>query len=111
VPPGAAADGRLAKRDFHIELDAGTVTCPAGETAAIRTEPSGQRRVHFSKHVCGDCLLRERCTTKRGDRQVLIAPDEVSRPGFDGDLETRISFLERGTPSDATTQEVSRRAA
>ena len=76
VPPGAAMPGRLAKRDFHIDLDAGTVTCPAGHVTQIRTEPSGQRRAHFSKHVCGDCPLRERCTTKRGDRTVLIAPDE-----------------------------------
>lgn len=76
VPPGAAMQGRLAKRDFDIDLDAGTVTCPAGQVAAIRTEPSGQRRAHFSKRVCTSCPLRGRCTTARGDRQVLIAPDE-----------------------------------
>ncbi len=76
VPPGATIEGRLAKRDFLIDLDAGTVTCPAGEVAAIRTEPSGQRRARFSKRVCQSCSLRDRCTTARGDRQVLIAPDE-----------------------------------
>lgn len=76
VPPGAAMQGRLAKRDFHIDLDAGTVTCPAGQLAQIRTEPSGQRRAHFSKRLCQSCPLRDRCTTARGDRQVLIAPDE-----------------------------------
>ena len=76
VPPGAAMDGRLAKRDFHIDLDAGTVTCPAGQVTQIRTEPSGQRRAHFSKRLCHSCSLRDRCTTKRGDRHVLIAPDE-----------------------------------
>jgi transposase len=76
VPPGAAMEGRLAKRDFHIDLDAGTVTCPAGQVAQIRTEPSEKRRAHFSKHACDGCPLRERCVTKRGDRTVLIAPDE-----------------------------------
>jgi transposase len=76
VPPGATMDGRLAKRDFHIDLDAGTVTCPAGQTAAIRTEPSGQRRAQFSKRVCSGCPLRDRCTTKRGDRTIQVAPDE-----------------------------------
>jgi transposase len=76
VPPGAAMEGRLAKRDFHIDLDAGTVTCPAGEIASIRTEPSGQRRAQFSKRVCAGCALRERCTSKRGDRTILIAADE-----------------------------------
>jgi hypothetical protein len=76
VPPGPATGERLAKRDFEIDLEAGTVTCPAGHTASIRTEPSGQRRAHFSAHVCRGCPLRERCTSSRGDRQILIAPDE-----------------------------------
>lgn len=76
VPPGPAMQGRLAKRDFDIDLDAGTVTCPVGEVAPIRTEPSGQRRARFSKRVCRSCTLRDRCTTARGDRQVVIAPDE-----------------------------------
>jgi hypothetical protein len=76
LPPGATKDGRLTKRDFAVDLDAGTVTCPAGNAAVIRTEPSGQRRAHFSKQLCGGCPLRARCTTARGDRQILIAPDE-----------------------------------
>jgi hypothetical protein len=76
VPEGHAKPGRLAKRDFHIDLAAGTVTCPAGHTAHVRTEPSGQRRAVFSKRVCDGCPLRARCTTARGDRQILIAPDE-----------------------------------
>ena len=76
VLEGSVKEGRLAKRDFHIDLDAGTVTCPAGQTAQVATEPSGQRRARFSKRVCDGCALRERCTTARGDRQILIAPDE-----------------------------------
>jgi hypothetical protein len=76
LPPGSSQDGRLAKRDFAVDLDARTVTCPAGHAAAIRTEPSGQRRAHFSKRLCDHCPLRARCTTARGDRQILIAPDE-----------------------------------
>jgi len=76
VPEGHAKAGRLAKRNFHIDLTTGTVTCPAGHTAPIRTEPSGQRRAIFSKRVCAGCPLRACCTTARGDRQILIAPDE-----------------------------------
>jgi hypothetical protein len=77
VPEAPIAEGRLAKRDFHVDLHAGTVTCPAGQVAAIRTEPSGRRRARFSKRVCDDCPLRDRCVSPaRGDRQVLIAPDE-----------------------------------
>lgn len=76
VPEGHVKEGRLAKRDFHVDLAAGTVTCPAGHHAAIRSEPSGQRRARFSRRVCGACPLRARCITARGDRQILIAADE-----------------------------------
>jgi hypothetical protein len=47
-----------------------------GTPATIRSEPSGQRRAHFPQGLCDACPLRERCTTARGDRQILIAPDE-----------------------------------
>jgi hypothetical protein len=74
---GHVADGRLGKRDFVVDLEAGTVVCPAGQTAAIRTEPSGQRRARFAKAGCDTCALRERCVSPaNGSRQILIAPDE-----------------------------------
>ena len=77
VPQAPVKDGRLGKRDFDIDLAAGTVTCPAGKTAQIRTEPSGARRASFAKTICSGCPLRDRCVAPaRGDRQVLIAPDE-----------------------------------
>jgi transposase len=75
---GAIRPGRLGKRDFRIDLDAETVTCPAGQTAAIRTEPAGARRARFAKPACDRCRLRDRCVSPvRGDRAVLLAPDEA----------------------------------
>jgi hypothetical protein len=77
VPEAAAKDDRLVKRDFGIDLAAGTVTCPAGQTAPIRTAPSGQRRARFAKGVCDACPLRDRCVAPgRGRREILLAPDE-----------------------------------
>ncbi len=77
VPEAPRKPGRIAKHEFAIDLAAGTVTCPAAQTAAIRTEPSGARRATFSKGVCADCRLRDRCAgPARGARQVQIAPDE-----------------------------------
>lgn len=77
VPEAPGRPGRLVKRDFQIDLTAGTVTCPAGQTAVIRTEPSGQRRATFAKTVCAGCPLRERCVAPAsGARQVLIVPGE-----------------------------------
>jgi hypothetical protein len=77
VPEAPGKPGRLTKRDFQIDLKAGTVSCPAGNVAPIRTEPSGQRRAAFAKALCDACPLRERCVAPaRGTREVLIAPDE-----------------------------------
>jgi len=77
LPPGTVKPGRLGKRDFEIDLVAGTVTCPAGQSAQIRTAPSGQRRARFAKRVCDSCPLRDRCVAPaNGSRELLIAPDE-----------------------------------
>ncbi len=77
VPEAPVLEGRLAKRDFRIDFDTGTVTCPAGQVAEIRTEPSGQRRASFAKAGCDRCPLRAQCVSPaRGTRQVLLAPDE-----------------------------------
>jgi hypothetical protein len=77
VPEAPVKEGRLAKRDFEIDLAAGTVAGPAGQVAEIRTEPSGTRRASFPKAACGGCPLRSRCVQPgRGVRQVEIAPKE-----------------------------------
>jgi hypothetical protein len=78
LAPGIAKPGRLAKRDFHVDLDAATVTCPAGETAPIRTEPKGARRARFAKAACDRCALRDRCVQPAGGvKAVLLAPEEA----------------------------------
>lgn len=76
VPEAPVAEGRLGKRDFHIDTDAGTVTCPAGHVAAIRAEPSGRRRASFAKAVCDGCPLRAGCVNARGGRSIEIEAHE-----------------------------------
>jgi hypothetical protein len=76
VPDGLVKEGRLAKRDFRVDLAAGTVGCPGGELTIIRTEPSGRRRATFAKAGCDACSLRERCVKSDGRRDILIAPEE-----------------------------------
>jgi transposase len=74
---GMPQPGRLGKRDFAVDLDAGTVTCPAGKIAQIRTEPKGTRRARFAKPACDRCDLRDRCVQPAsGCKSVLLAPDE-----------------------------------
>jgi hypothetical protein len=77
LAPGMTKPGHFGKRDFDVDLDAGTVTCPAGRTAPIRTEPKGARRARFAKAGCDACELRDRCVQPgRGIKAILLAPDE-----------------------------------
>jgi len=76
VPEAPVKEGRLPKRAFEIDLEAGTVTCPAGQVAPIRTEPSGTRRAGFATQACQACPLKERCCPTQRRRQILIASEE-----------------------------------
>ena len=62
--------GRFAKEDFHIDLENGKVTCPAGHSTTVlhkvkhRTAKGSvfnNKAYQFSAAQCGVCPLRERC--------------------------------------------------
>jgi transposase len=77
LAPGAVKPGHFGKRDFEIDLSAGLVRCPAGQSATIRTEPAGQRRASFAKSVCDSCPSRARCVAPgRGRRSIQIEAHE-----------------------------------
>jgi hypothetical protein len=75
VPPAVNRDGRFSKDDFDIDLEAGTVTCPAGQTADIRFDDDGGGIAGFGK-VCATCPLAEHCTTNKAGRTITIHPNE-----------------------------------
>ena len=69
--PGRPNRKHFPKEDFHIDLEAGTCTCPAGNVTR-RIRPLGTRtaatgRTHqlkafqFDGAVCGVCPLRTQC--------------------------------------------------
>jgi hypothetical protein len=68
-PPNAPA-GRFAKDQFGIDLTAGTVTCPAGQTAPLRQVKDGHI-AHFGQ-ACQGCPLAERCTTSTDGRSIHV---------------------------------------
>ena len=77
VPEAPVREGRLGKHDFHIDLEAGTVTCPAGQVAKIHAQPAGARAAVFRGSVCRDCALRDRCLGPRSSfRSIQLAPEE-----------------------------------
>ena len=67
--PNAPA-GRYAKDAFQIDLEAGTVTCPAGQTAPLRAIKDGHI-AHFG-HACRSCPLAERCTASTSGRSIHV---------------------------------------
>jgi transposase len=81
APAAVAPGGRFTKADFTIDVQAGTVTCPAGHTVAPRrrgTTRRGPERVQFRfpAKLCGSCPLRERCTTSSRGRAIEVGPHE-----------------------------------
>lgn len=57
----ARPTGKFSKDDFTIDLDAETVTCPAGATAPIVRADDGSGAARFDRR-CIDCPLRGQCT-------------------------------------------------
>ena len=77
VPESPVPEGRLGKRDFQIDPDRATATCPAGHTVPIGTQPSGDRRALWPASSCGVCPLKSRCLGPRTSQKKLpILPEE-----------------------------------
>jgi transposase len=71
VPEPPAPPGRIGKRDFRIDLAAGTVTCPAGQVTRIGPpQRSGIRAAVFPDRVCRACPLKPRCAPGRRGRKI-----------------------------------------
>ena len=86
--PGRPDRKHYPKNDFHLDLAAGSCTCPAGQVthaivpAGKRTDRSGRvyrlQAFQFDGAVCGVCPLRPQCIAAQGrqGRRVLIHPQE-----------------------------------
>jgi hypothetical protein len=76
VPEGKVLEGRLGKHDFRIDLDAATVTCPAGHAVQISTSKTGFRGANFTRGMCGGCPLKTACCPGRARRQINLTEHE-----------------------------------
>jgi hypothetical protein len=76
VPEGKVVEDRLGKRDFTIDLDARTVTCPAGHSVTISTSKNGFRGANFTREMCRGCPLKAACCPGRPRRQVNLSEHE-----------------------------------
>jgi hypothetical protein len=67
--------GHFTKDDFAIDLEARTVTCPAGQVARFNRHGNGfQARFRIA---CATCPLASRCTTSTSGRKIEIGPHEA----------------------------------
>ena len=67
----------FSKERFTIDLERGTVTCPAEVTVPIRRASDGSGTACF-RGACSPCPLRAQCTTSRGGRTVAVGVHEAS---------------------------------
>ena len=86
--PGRPNRSHFPKHDFHLDLAAGSCTCPAGQVtgtivpAGKRTDGAGRvyrlQAFQFDGAVCRACPLRSQCIAAQGrqGRRVLIHPQE-----------------------------------
>ena len=80
VQAPVAPKGHFTKEQFHIDLAAGTVTCPAQHTAPILYNPNPGHRHHGQASfdpACASCPLRGRCTSAAAGRTVTITAYEA----------------------------------
>ena len=87
--PGRPDRKHFPKNDFHLDLAAGSCTCPAGQVtrtivpAGKRTDGAGRvyrlQAFQFDGAVCWVCPLRPQCIAAKGrrGRRVLIHPQET----------------------------------
>jgi hypothetical protein len=80
VQAPVAPKAHFLKDQFHIDLAAGTVTCPAQRTAPILYNPNPHHRHHGQASfgpACATCPLRGQCTNAKAGRTVTITAYEA----------------------------------
>jgi transposase len=76
VPP-VTNGGRFPKTDFVVDTEAGSVSCPAGNTTTDAHKVKDHKgrpatAYRFDANVCAACPLREQCTTGKHGRQIVV---------------------------------------
>jgi Transposase DDE domain len=74
VQPPVAPGGRFSKDAFTIDLEGGTVSCPAGNTTSLR--PFGDGQIAKFAAACAGCPLADRCTSAKEGRTIYVGPYE-----------------------------------
>jgi hypothetical protein len=73
-PAVAPGEGMLSQDAFEIDIDEGTVRCPAGVLVQLRRNKDDRALADFGQH-CEGCALRARCTTSSSGRTISVHPE------------------------------------
>jgi transposase len=76
VAAPTAPHGHFTKAQFRIDLDAGTVTCPAKLSVPIIPARQGGGVARFGR-ACAVCPLASSCTSSTAGRTITIHPHEA----------------------------------
>jgi transposase len=75
--PSASNQGCFPKTAFVLDLEAGSATCPGGQTTHdLKRDPAGGGQFRFAVAVCAACPLRAQCIRGAGGRTVALHPQE-----------------------------------
>jgi hypothetical protein len=77
VQEPTARDGLFSKAAFEVDVDAGTVRCPAGQLVQIRLRKDGAGIAEFPAATCAGCPMRGECTQSPRGRKVAIHAHEA----------------------------------
>jgi Transposase DDE domain len=66
-------DGKFAQDKFDIDLEAGTVRCPARQVLNLREQKSGGAIAVFGA-LCAPCPLHDACTSSQRGRTIKVHP-------------------------------------
>jgi hypothetical protein len=80
VAAPTAPAGHFTKQQFRVDLDQGTVTCPARLTVPIISARQGGGVARFGR-ACAVCPLASACTSSQAGRTITIHPHETRLQG------------------------------
>jgi len=75
LAPVRNTTGGYSKDRFAIDIEAGTVTCPAEQTVAVTPARGGGGKASFGA-LCATCPLRRACTRSTRGRSIPVHPHE-----------------------------------
>lgn len=71
VQPPSAREGKFSQEDFVVDLEDGSVTCPARVRVSLHVMKDGSGVAEFGGN-CTDCPLRPQCTEAKSGRTIKV---------------------------------------